>query len=118
VLNLTGSSSELELERLELYINLLRQIAINPDEYRLWDWIIVNRLNTQQHNDLMDILKKYVRMDISEQQFSIEDLQNEIFTAINTENNSFNQDSVVEILNCASCMPPFNRFKKHLNRPV
>lgn len=109
-------SSKTELERLELYINLLRQIAINPDEYRLWDWIIVKGLNTQQYNNLMDVLKKYVRMDVSEQEFSFGDLQNEIITAINTENNTFDQESVHEILNCATCMPPFDRLKKYLNK--
>ncbi|WP_148302498.1 DUF1878 family protein [Caldalkalibacillus mannanilyticus] len=39
---------EQKVERLEYYINLLREFSLDPETYVLWDWIIAERLDEKQ----------------------------------------------------------------------
>lgn len=53
-----GSESlEEKVERLEYYIDLLRDYIVDQEKFILWDWAIANRLNRQEVRSILDFSK-------------------------------------------------------------
>ena len=50
---------EEKVERLEYYINLMRDYALDPETFRFWDWVISKKLNQEEARNIIDITKKF-----------------------------------------------------------
>ncbi|ADY55513.1 hypothetical protein Sgly_1195 [Syntrophobotulus glycolicus DSM 8271] len=48
-----------KVERLEFYIQLLRDFAVEPEAFVLWDYVMTEELDGEQTNRLMNILGKH-----------------------------------------------------------
>lgn len=56
----TVETQEERIDRLALYVNLLRQLVIDKEEYSFGEWVMVNHLNSQQLHSIQQVLKKGV----------------------------------------------------------
>lgn len=52
-------SLEEKVERLEYYIDLLRDFIVDQEHFMLWDWAISNRLNQHQVRSIIDFSKSF-----------------------------------------------------------
>lgn len=50
---------EEKVERLEFYIDLLREFATDTEAFVIWDWAIGNRLDKSQVNSIMKVIPEY-----------------------------------------------------------
>lgn len=50
---------EEKVERLEYYINLMRDYALDPETFRFWDWVISKKLNQEEVRNIIDITKNF-----------------------------------------------------------
>lgn len=50
---------EEKLERLEYYINLMRDYTLDPEIFKFWDWVISKKLNQEEARNIIDITKKF-----------------------------------------------------------
>ena len=52
-------SLEEKVERLEYYIDLLRDYIVDQEHFIFWDWAISHRLNREEVRAIIDIAKSY-----------------------------------------------------------
>ncbi|MNW28499.1 hypothetical protein D3C74_53270 [compost metagenome] len=107
---------EEKLDRLELYISFLRDIAVDHEEYALWDWMISKRLNREQCNKIKNVLKFHVRSLIdAEDHQNISDVSN--LTSQLREILSTTDEALInELLRNAVKMPAYKRLTYYLNQ--
>ncbi|AZK48249.1 DUF1878 family protein [Paenibacillus lentus] len=111
-------SLEEKVQRLELYVNLLRQITLEPEQYRLWDWIIANGLNGEQFNEIKSILKKYVLLLQHEQvpqPTSFDDMANELIHVLSPNEYLANRRGVKQAAKKSIKMSPYQSLQYYLN---
>ncbi|WP_339159040.1 DUF1878 family protein [Paenibacillus sp. FSL W8-0186] len=109
-------SLEEKVQRLELYVSLLRQITLEPEQYRLWDWIIANGLNEKQFNEIKNVLKKYV-MSLKEETNipTFDDISTELIQVLSPNEYIANPRGVIQLLRNAVKMPPYQSLQYYLN---
>ncbi|WP_110929906.1 hypothetical protein [Paenibacillus bouchesdurhonensis] len=113
-----SESLEEKVQRLELYVNLLRQITLEPEQYRLWDWIIANGLNGEQFDGIKAILKKYVLLLNHEQDTnkpSFDDISKELIEVLSPSEYLANVRGVIQLLRNAVKMTPYQSLQYYLN---
>lgn len=54
-----SESLEDKVERLEFYIDLLRDFIVDQEHFMFWDWAISHRLNREEVRAIIDIAKVY-----------------------------------------------------------
>lgn len=116
---MSEESLEDKVERLELYITLLRQIAVEPEEYRLWDWVIANQLNVDQYNSIKQILKTCTRAHFTAEENpsvrtpSLDELIDELIPVLSPNPRIAHKKGVLELLRNAAKMTPYLSLKKY-----
>ncbi|CAM4460816.1 DUF1878 family protein [Paenibacillus xylanexedens] len=115
-----NESLEEKVERLELYITLLRQIAVDPEEYRLWDWVIANELNVDQYNSIKNVLKLCVRANLAAEKDpsvkipTLEELVDDLVPILSPNPRIAHTKGVIELLRNAVKMTPYLSLQKYL----
>ncbi|CAH1201193.1 DUF1878 family protein [Paenibacillus sp. JJ-223] len=115
-----NESLEEKVERLELYVTLLRQIAVDPEEYRLWDWVIANQLNVDQYNSIKEVLKSCVRAHLAAKEDpsvkipSFEELVEKLVPVLSPNPRIAHEKGVLELLRNAVRMTPYLSLKHYL----
>lgn len=54
-----NKSLEEKIDRLEYYIDLLRDYIVDQEKFILWEWAISNRLNRDEVRSIIEIPKVY-----------------------------------------------------------
>ncbi|MBR8660730.1 MULTISPECIES: DUF1878 family protein [Brevibacillus] len=114
-------SLEEKVERLEMYIDLLRQIAIDADEYCLWDWVISRGLSVDQFNNLKQILKHHVQVLMhAEKEENVKiptfaELSAKLINILHTEDRPADTKTVMDVLKRAIKMPAYSRLQHYLS---
>ncbi|WP_281884446.1 hypothetical protein [Paenibacillus sp. YYML68] len=114
-----SESLEEKVERLELYVHLLRDIALEPEQYRLWDWIIVHGLNGEQYKQIKAILKKHVLLLGSlkdGEEPSFEEISSELMKVLSPSEYLANERGVMQLLRNAVKMTPFESLQYYLDK--
>lgn len=109
-------TQEERIDRLELYVHLLRQLIIDQEEYSLWDWAMVNQLNNQQLHSIQQILKKSVLSLMNDDQtISFEELSKDLKEVLKTTNFPADDKAVRLLLNKAVKMPAYKKLQYYLD---
>ncbi|GFR37040.1 hypothetical protein PRECH8_03360 [Insulibacter thermoxylanivorax] len=70
---------EEKVERLEYYIDLLRDYIVDQEHFIFWDWAISHRLNREEVRAIIDVAKEY-NMKLLHSNEDNQDLSLEAFT--------------------------------------
>ncbi|MFM9280995.1 hypothetical protein [Paenibacillus jiagnxiensis] len=115
----TKETIEERIDRLELYISFLRDIAVNHEEYALWDWMISKKLNREQCSKIKDTLKFHVRSLIdAEDNKNVPELTNltsQLGTILSITIKDVDDNLIKELLRNAIKMPAYKRLNQYLN---
>lgn len=102
-----------KVDRLEFYVGLLRNIAQNPDEFSLLDWVIAEKLNENQYDQLMEVLKKANHSLMKQKEtgngdiLSLQELSAQIAEVLAIENARLNEKKVEHVIRNAAKLPGF-----------
>ncbi|KGX85788.1 hypothetical protein [Pontibacillus litoralis] len=110
-------TQEERIDRLELYVHLLRQLIIDQEEYSLWDWVMVNQLNNQQLHSIQQILKKSVLSLINDDYEIIpfEKLSKDLKEILEMTNFPADDDAVRLLLKKAAKMSAYKALQYYLD---
>lgn len=113
----TLETQEERIDRLELYVHLLRQLVIDQEEYSLWDWAMVNQLNNQQLHSIQQILKNSVLCLMNDEHKTIpfEEVSRDLKEVLKTADCPNDDDAVKLLLNKAVKMTPYRRLQYYLD---
>ncbi|MGG0753145.1 DUF1878 family protein [Brevibacillus laterosporus] len=116
---MTKETLEQRLERLEFYLNLMREFAVDPETFALWDYVIQEGLNETQTKQILDVLREHhshVKSAV-EAGASVPDLEGlfiKMIPLLHIEGRTTSKEKVMQILRRASKLPIFPYLKKHL----
>lgn len=116
---MTKETLEQRLERLEFYLNLMREFAVDPETFALWDYVIQEGLNENQTKQILDVLRVHHSNIKSAVEAGVpipdlEDLFTKMIPLLHIEGRTTNKEKVMQVLRRASKLPIFPYLKKHL----
>ncbi|MBE0335275.1 hypothetical protein [Paenibacillus sp. 23TSA30-6] len=110
-----------KVDRLELYVDLLRQIAVNPEENVIWDWVISKGLNREQYNNLNSVLKENTRILLKQKEggnptvLSFQEFSSQVIGALGLNDDEVGKKAVAQVLRSAVRMPAFAILNHYVN---
>ncbi|MFK4435147.1 hypothetical protein [Paenibacillus sp. RC21] len=110
-----------KVDRLELYVDLLRQIAVNPEENVIWDWVISKGLNREQYNNLNSVLKENTRILLKQKEggnptvLSFQEFSSQVIGSIGLNDDEVGKKAVAQVLRSAVRMPAFAILNHYVN---
>jgi hypothetical protein len=110
-----GESLEEKVERLEYYIDLLRDYIVDQEQFILWDWAIANRLNRDEVRSIIDISKAFNKqIQSSEQLPQLNDFIKEIKRILSSRSDiTVNEKFTIQLLKRISNMGMFQHLTHH-----
>ncbi|CCF16887.1 hypothetical protein BLGI_4856 [Brevibacillus laterosporus GI-9] len=116
---MTKETLEQRVERLEFYLNLMREFAADPETFSLWDYVISEGFNETQTNQILDVLREHhghvkSAVETGASIPDLEDLCTKMIPLLHVEGRTTNKEKVMQVLRRASKLPIFSYFKKHL----
>lgn len=116
---MTKETLEQRVERLEFYLNLMREFAADPETFALWDYVISEGLNENQTNQVLDVLREHhghvkSAVEAGASIPDLEDLCTKMIPLLHVEGRTTNKEKVMQVLRRASKLPIFPYFKKYL----
>ncbi|MED4919240.1 DUF1878 family protein [Geobacillus thermodenitrificans] len=96
-------SLEQRVERLELYIDLLRDFAVDPETFAIWDWVISRKLNKSQVDRLMKTAREFnqaikIANENGSQPPRFEEFSQKIIEIVHLEDNPADEQTVLQFL--------------------
>lgn len=112
-----SETQEERIDRLELYVHLLRQFIIDQEEYSLWEWVMINNLNNEQLHGIQQILKKNVLILMNDKESAVpfEELSKDLKKVLKTIDFSANDEAVKLLLSKAVKMPAYRILQYYLD---
>ncbi|ATO51499.1 DUF1878 family protein [Brevibacillus laterosporus] len=116
---MTKETLEQRLERLEFYLNLMREFAVDPETFALWDYVISEGLSENQTKQILEVLREHhgnIKSAV-EAGASIPDLEglfSKMIPLLHIEGRTTSKEKVMQILRRASKLPIFPYLNKHL----
>ncbi|AYK05258.1 DUF1878 family protein [Brevibacillus laterosporus] len=116
---MTKETLEQRLERLEFYLNLMREFAVDPETFALWDYVIQEGLNETQTKQILDVLREHhshvkSAVEAGASVPDLEDLFTKMIPLLHIEGRTTSKEKVMQVLRRASKLPIFPYLKKHL----
>lgn len=116
---MTKETLEQRLERLEFYLNLMREFAVDPETFALWDYVIQEGLNETQTKQILDVLREHhshvkSAVEAGDSVPDLEDLFTKMIPLLHIEGRTTSKEKVMQVLRRASKLPIFPYLKKHL----
>ncbi|BBW97169.1 DUF1878 family protein [Geobacillus sp. FSL W8-0032] len=96
-------SLEQRVERLEFYIDLLRDFAVDPETFAIWDWVISRKLNKSQVDRLMKTAKEFnqaikIANENGNQPPKFEEFSRKIIEIVHFEDDPADEETVLQFL--------------------
>lgn len=114
---------EQKVERLEYYIDLLRDYIVDQDRFVLWDWAMAHRLNETEIRGIMKVTKEFnsrmQTVDSVTEYPDFDDYCEAINNLIDLESKpegykqTLNQKTILQMLNRLSKMGLFNNVSSY-----
>lgn len=79
-------SIEEKVERLEYYINLMRDYTLDPETFEFWDWVISKKLNEEEARNIIDITKEFNDKYRNKEEIKFEEYLMKVKEILNWEN--------------------------------
>ncbi|MBZ9626017.1 DUF1878 family protein [Clostridium sp. FP2] len=121
--NLFKESPEEKVERIEYYINLMRDYVLDTEKFQFWDWAMSKRLNEFEVRKIIDITKIYNNKLYEEKTPDFEEYCSKIKNILNWANRPdykepVNESFIISMLGCLKKLMFRNLIDFFLTEPV
>ncbi|AET59582.1 hypothetical protein HPL003_14155 [Paenibacillus terrae HPL-003] len=116
---MSSKSLEERVELLEYYNVLMRDFAVDPETYVLWDYIMSEHLNGAQGNQLLEVLKNHytklkIALEKEERLPGTSYLYEDLINVVKSFGKPASERTAYSILLRASKLPEFHLYSKYL----
>ncbi|WP_281890561.1 DUF1878 domain-containing protein [Paenibacillus sp. YYML68] len=107
-----------KVERLEFYVNLLREFSLDPEAYVLWDYYMAEELDEGQARQMMQVFSQHLKVvrEVNEQQEDIAPYWNALIEDLKplfeTLKWRTDRESILRVVRRASKLPHMYELKK------
>ncbi|MGK5511363.1 DUF1878 family protein [Brevibacillus formosus] len=115
---MANETLEQKVERLEFYVHLLREFAVDPETFVLWDWIMAEGLTEKTAQQILNALRNHHRSLIKAEESAqnepiLDELLVDLRLIFSTDGRVASDEKLMQIVKRASKMPIFPHLKKY-----